>query len=307
MQNMYGFPGHHDGVAVFLGTSSGWPNDWHVYEVPQGARFLHIVCVGGAGGGGGGRSDVAGTNRSGGGGGGAGAINAALYPAWALPRRLYVQPGKGGSGGAGGVAPTNNGSQGGNGAASYVGIVQNTTSGNNVVMTSGYGIGGGGGSTTASVGGGNGGNAWGGGTQGQSTIGIHDYNNGGSGSAGSNGSGPVLTPSGVPCGGAGGGGCQTTQANVGGRMDPPSGLNQWPSASLGGTPGVSDGSGGVLHWSDQWGFYPLGGAGGAGSDTGTATNGGKGSWGCGGGGGGGGAQGGNGGVGGPGFVIITAW
>src|SRR6516162_7085298 len=96
-------------------------SDWQPYELPRGCSQVFIWALGGGGGGGGGLTGAAGTNRGGGSGGGSGALTRCLFPRWALPEMVYVQPGS--SVGTGG-ATSSNGLAGG---TTYVALVPNTS------------------------------------------------------------------------------------------------------------------------------------------------------------------------------------
>lgn len=278
-------------------------NNWQTWQKPRGCKMVHIFILGAGGGGAGGQTAALGNNRYGGGGGASGGVMQMLVPATYLPDTLYLFVARGGVGGN----PNGNGSIGG---ISYINVVPITAQGNFFIANyGGGGVGSGGGALT------------GGANYIQGTLyrflGIIDTTNTltpTQGVGGANGGTAAIGLSvtmGAPwSGGAGGGGCDTSNNSFAGGDIISSGFT---SNIIGGQNSGDSGQNGFYSLNSQ-GFssskYPLfftGGAGGAGNGTGVGGNGGNGGFGCGGGGGGGGITGGRGGNGGNALAIITWW
>jgi len=108
-------------IQYFSGPATTTLLQWQTWRKPRGARWIHMIGVGGGGGG----STGAQTGTTGGGaaGGSSGGQTTVMIPAMFLPDILYIQCGAGGAGSAGTVS----GSFGSTGTATYVTIepVQN--------------------------------------------------------------------------------------------------------------------------------------------------------------------------------------
>jgi len=117
MLDLFHIPSNTDSTKIFYANSGSW----QTWQKPRNAKFIQIVCLGGAGGGGGGRG-LTGTStvRGGGGGGASGGVTQGLFPAFLLPDILYIQPGVGGTGGPGGNQT--GGTTGTVGSATIVGL-----------------------------------------------------------------------------------------------------------------------------------------------------------------------------------------
>jgi hypothetical protein len=263
---------------------------WRVWTKPRGVSMVSIIAIGSGGGGGGGASAASGSTATGVTSGQGAPMSKMLWPAWALPDKLYVLSVSGGAGGGAGI----NGTDGG---ASLVAIYPDTTTGNLIITT---------------VNGGRGGLA---NNSAPSASPAADATNaplgqmaatqlfiaGADTAFGSTGTASSVTPS-IICSGGGGGGKTTGAGGAGGGYSAIAGtlLNAVP----GGTAQTgADASSGFIHAGIHYG-----GCGGGGNNLGTGGRGGNGvAWGAGGGGGGGGLTGGAGGDGGPGLVIIASW
>lgn len=297
-------------------------DQWQVWTKPPHAKFISIFAVGGGGGGGGGASNTASSVKTGGNGGASSACINMVYPAFALPSKLYVNIGRGGQGGIGASSSVaSNGSPGTDGELTYVSLT-NSTASSYLVAVSGN-------SMVSSLGSGG---QFNGTIPAASTAGTvaslfllfsaASYNT----RAGQ--AGGTSTTAGVPTAiassaspfsaGAGGGGTSTTTAFAGGANNALSthGLGEGIDLT-GGLAGGGAGQSGFysnpnLLSINRYRMFGAGGSGGGANNTGRGGNGGDGYYGCGGGGGGAGlvavgGGGGNGGKGGDGLVIITAW
>jgi hypothetical protein len=277
------------------------------WRKPSGISMVFIGCYGAGGGGGGGFTRTVAQNGGGGGGGASGAIYNDILPASLVPDELYITVGVGGQGGAAQTVGTS-------GGITYVEAYKD--GGANFVFARATGGGGGGGSVSAGVGGSAGTNAVSAvANQKLSTTGVFTSIAGQSGSAGGTTSGGIALTYGVATminGGAGGGGCNTSNvAGAGGQITgvPPS----IPTIS-GGAIGGNEGNVGLQRITLDV-LVSMGGSGGGGNGT-TASNSGNGGRGAngnigsGGGGGGTGTStgvGGAGGNGGDGMVIIVCY
>lgn len=275
-----------------------------VWNKPDGARMVAIYAWGAGGSGGAGFTRASGAGGGGGGGGG-GNIQRGIWPAFALPDRLFVRVGRGGIGPASGNGQT--------GGASLVALSNNTSPNLGLVIgnagtggtggnVGGAGAGGSGGTTTAvtgnplaslgSVNDSAGGAATAGG-------GI-----GGTGVAGVDSTALMSTAGGA--GGSGGGG--TNGADFKGGDCAGNGgdvlTDGWGQPLVhGGAAGSHDGESASWVCSPS-GLWIAGGAGGGSSNVGVGGAGGRGGVASGGGGGGAGTTGGKAGDGGDGVVII---
>lgn len=265
---------------------------WFPYQIPRGARLLHVFAMAGGGRGGNGHSRAAGSAGGGGAGGSSGAYGTGIFSCNLLPTTIYFRVGRGGR--TGSIA-------GGNTVLSM--LPEDTTQYN--IMRNGGGGGGGNGSGTA------GGTAGAQGTAASvgsnSVMGRFGFMNtsggasGGTGGAqtGANGSAVSIGTTGVSYGGAGGAGCTTTDFTGG----------AWNGDKLRPTlvGGASGGGRGADGYTQRIsGLYvSTGGSGGGSLNGGTGGAGGNGGPGCGGGGGGAGVTGGQGGDGGDGFIFIN--
>jgi hypothetical protein len=263
---------------------------WRVWTKPRGVSMVSIIAIGSGGGGGGGASAASGSTATGAAPGAGAPMAKMLWPAWALPDKLYVLSVSGGAGGAAGVG-------GSNGGASRVAIYPNTTAGNLIITTNSGGRGGLA-SGTSQV-------ALAGATATDAPLGqmaaTQLFVTGTATGAGSTGTTSSVTPV-IVCPGGGGGGKTTGAGGAG------AGYSAVASTLLNTVPGGTaetgaDASSGFIHAGIHYG-----GCGGGGNNLGTGGRGGNGvAWGAGGGGGGGGLTGGAGGDGGPGLVIIASW
>lgn len=268
---------------------------WRVWTKPRGVSMVSILAIGSGGGGGGGFTAASGSSAGGGGGAGSAPMSKYLFPAWALPDKLYVLAVSGGVGGSAGT-------QGTNGGPSIVAIYPDSTAAGNLVATTlnggvrgPAGISGtasaisaltGGSATSAPLG-----------QMAATQLFISGVGSGG----GTTGAPADLTPA-VPVRGCNGGGKAAGAGSAGGGYAAVTGTLL--IAIPGGTAETGeDASSGFVH-----GGIHYGGRGGGGNNLGVGGRGGDGvSWGAGGGGGGGGLTGGRGGDGGPGLVIIASW
>jgi len=275
-------------------------NNWQTWQKPRGCKMVHLFVLGSGGGGAGGQTAALGTTRYGGGGGSSGGVMQMLVPATYIPDTLYVFVARGGVGGN----PLGNGAGGG---ISYLNIAPITNQGNFFIANYGGGAVGSGGGGIATV------------NYIQSTLyrflGIIDtsntltpFTNGANG--GSAAVGLDITMNAPWTGGAGGGGCNTSNNSFAGGNILSSGFT---SNIVGGQNPGDNGQNGFYSLnlqgfsSSKYPFFFTGGAGGAGNGSGIGGKGGDGGFGCGGGGGGGGVTGGRGGNGGDALIIITCW
>jgi hypothetical protein len=249
---------------------------WQTWTKPRSAKFVWIMCIGGAAGGYGG-SNSAGFN--GGSGGGSGGVARALFQANVLPDTLFVQPGPGGAGGAGGGIPTT-------GSRSFVSIAPISTAALNIVCASGNAAAGFGTAETLLT------------TAGAGLISLGTFVAVAGVAAGANVT-PLSTTITCP-------GCQGGSSSAGATSGFSVLATTLSPLISGATTTSVNGGDGIWSWKPMFG---LGGAGGAGSTTGAVgSNGGDGAFGCGGGGGGSSsAGGGRGGKGGDGLVIIATF
>lgn len=280
------------------------------WQKPRGTSMVRIVCIGGGGGGGAGGPAGALGASGGGGGGGSGAQWIGLFPVWALPNTLYIQPGSCGLGGT-----TADGTAGG---VSRVMVGGTSTVVQEILITATAGGGGQVGRTTTGFNTGGAGGAAS--TIANATISSLAFNAGSlAGQDGTNagvafnGEDITLPTIGlVVTGGTAGGGLSTSFNNLGGSfIVPTSYFPAQPGGKYGGTTTASGGAGSngfkvpnLLYFYGGTGGAPSGRAGGNGG------RGGIGAYGCGGGGGGGTFTGGVravGGNGGAGIIIITSW
>jgi hypothetical protein len=304
-QDLYGLPDNADSQQVF--TYTGEAQHWNK---PRGVRMVFMTCIGPGGGGGGGFTGATSTERCGGSGGGGGAICSLLIPAMFLPDVLWACPGPGGIGGVAGSA------SGSSPFGSTVAVLPLNSAGLSTgqaqILTSGGG------------GGGNAGSASAGGTQGTGAaattfgavasnaiagLGVPSTYSGGNGAAGgANAAGGTLNQSNfLPwgCGGTGGGGCTSANADfAGGQLFA---LGSYPGFWTGAAGGLAAGGRGVDGFYQLKPLFAFGGTGGGSNAAGVGGAGGNGAPGCGGGGGGGGITGGPGGNGGSGLIAITCW
>ena len=106
-------------IQYFQGPATTTLLQWQTWKKPRGAKWIHMIGVGGAGGGSTGINT--GLTSGGGAGGTSGAQSVVMIPAMFVPDVLYIQAGAGGPGGAAsGVA-------GGAGTVTYVCIEPYTT------------------------------------------------------------------------------------------------------------------------------------------------------------------------------------
>jgi hypothetical protein len=276
-------------------------SDWQPYELPRGCSQVFIWTVGGGGGGGAGLTGATATGRGGGSGGGSGALTRCLFPRFALPDLIYIQPGSSVGTGATGQ------SAGSNGGNTYIASVISTNAFYLYVLANGGGAGqlglsGGAASTGAAgvvttaancqlISASN----W---------VSVAGVNGGAAGSGAGTGSGGGSTVWGSPginCGGAGGGSSGSSNAsNFGGGLN---GAGLMPSIGA-----AAIGTNGVMGPMFFKPFMSAGGTGGPGSGAGAGGTGGAGALGgSGGAGGGGGITGGAGGDGGNGLVLIVCF
>jgi len=82
-------------IQYFEGTSTATLTQWQVWKKPRGAKWIHLLGVGGGGGGGTGFTSGAG---GAGAGGSSGAQTSVMIPAMFVPDILYIQAGAGGPG-----------------------------------------------------------------------------------------------------------------------------------------------------------------------------------------------------------------
>lgn len=122
-------------------------------NVPKGAKWAHIVCVGAGGGGGSGRKGAAGSDRAGGGGGAAGGYSSVFYSLAGDLTALYVTVGAGGAGGTAVSATNTNGNNGTQGGTTCVSTGSGCGIGSSSVCVADGGLPGLGGTTTTGTGG----------------------------------------------------------------------------------------------------------------------------------------------------------
>jgi hypothetical protein len=195
-------------IQIFSGVgTTSWTK-------PTGAKYVHVLCIGGGGGGGSGTDTGAAPNHFGGGGGGGGGYSIiTLDAANVLSTETVIVA----SGGLGGASPTISGQIGNNGQ------IGGTSSFGNHIKAIGGG-GGGGGSTTAGAAG---------------TGGAGSTSTGGVGGAGvaQTTAGTPASPSFGPGGGGGGAGDNGSTNGTGGPGGgTPTFYNTTISGGLGGIP-----------------------------------------------------------------------
>lgn len=228
------------------------------YNIPAGAKYLRITCVGGGGGGGGGGSAAATQLQVGGGAGAAAASSTRLVEVGGATT-AEVTVGAGGEGGAGAAAGGHEGESGHEGAESRVKISGTTicrsqggAPGNGSAASSttivGGGVWGGGGMTTAAASAGQGG-----------PSGLSGGRDVAAGGGGGGGGGPATTTNG---GGGGGAGSET-----GGGAAGTSGASGTANGVVGGAAAANSGAGGGAGGGGAagTGAGAKGGAGGSGS------------------------------------------
>jgi hypothetical protein len=108
-------------IQYFEGTSRGSLTQWEVWKKPRGAKWIHMIGVGGGGGGGTGINTDAGNASGGGASGSSGGQSVVQIPAMLVPDVLYIQAGQGGAG------ATVSGGNGSPGTITYVCISPYTT------------------------------------------------------------------------------------------------------------------------------------------------------------------------------------
>ena len=304
-------------VAWFPGQGvSTDTTGWRVWNKPRGVSMVAMLLISSGGGGGGGDNGLfASATAWAGGGGGSSGISRYLFPAWALPDKLYVLSRAGGVGGRGGQGTATGSTQATNGTAgglSYVAVYPSTVAGN-LMGVSGAAAPGGALSGRGAATGGTAGTvaAITSAPLGQMAL-TQIFSAGLVGSTGSSTAGTSLTPSTslILPGPAGGGASSLSPPTVfnGG------GYNAVANTLLGPVSGgVLDSTGQASSGFISNGYY-YGGVGGGASKSATddAQSGGHGAvWGAGGGGGGATTtttlRAGNGGDCGPGLVIIASW
>ena len=301
-------------IQYFQGPATTTLVQWQTWKKPRGARWIHLLGVGGGGGGGAGINTT--TTSGSGAGGSSGGQTSVMIPAMFVPDTLYIQAGRGGLG------ATTSGGLGTAGIITYVCIAPFTTiapAGTLLLATGGTA-----GTVAATL------DTGGGAPAAVSAATIAGMCLAGRGffallagqvgvtGVGSGAPGTNLTPPTtglMVTGGAGGGGSSTTGFAGGNINVIPNmlGTDFFPVPISGGTAAVTStpaGTAGAGFISRNL-LFNFGGAGGGGATTtagGLASAGGDGAPGCGGGGGGGMtttnstiARGGNGG---PGFVYI---
>ena len=284
--------------------------DWQVWQKPNNAKMVSILCIGGGGGGGSGQARAGSSTGRGGGSGGSSAVSIGLFSSNSIPDTLFLQVGPGGAGGGRAAA----GSTGGAGSISYVSVEPNTTSAN-IFLQSGLAAAGGGGLGSVAGAAGIAGTAWNGSSI-LVELGFANRTIGQTGGTGSTaGTAPSITIGGrITTAGAPGAG-YSSAVNTGGSI---TGIEFIPTITGGGgninADGI-DGSSGFTSFNPNINtptripIFFTGGAGGGASNNNNGGAGGNASYGCGGGGGGCGvtSQAGAGGRGGDGLIIITCY
>ena len=106
-------------IQYFQGPATTTLVQWQVWKKPRGARWIHLLGVGGGGGGGAGINTT--TTSGAGAGGSSGGQTTVMIPAMFVPDTLYVQAGRGGAG------ATTSGGLGTAGIITYVCIAPYTT------------------------------------------------------------------------------------------------------------------------------------------------------------------------------------
>lgn len=263
------------------------------YVKPSWAKRVHIYMISDGGGGGSGRRGAAGTVRCGGGGGASGCVSWTEFDAADLADGIAITVGQGGAGGAAATVDNANGSAGSAGTGCSFGTYLYAPGGN-----------GGGGGTNSGGGAG-------------TAVGVTSrfqqigFAGGAASNTGGTGSASAVSNTGVPTGGAAGGGIQATDVRASGGSGGSISVSIVSISTAGGSLG-SAGSAGSNGNSGAWIFgitLGTGGGGGAGNNLAAAGNGGNGgNYGAGGGGGGASLNGfdsGAGGNGAPGVVVVV--
>ena len=106
-------------IQYFQGSSTVTLRQWQTWRKPRGARWIHLLGVGGGGGGGAGINTT--TTSGSGAGGSSGGQTSVMIPAMFVPDTLYIQAG------AGGAGATTSGGLGTAGIITYVCIAPYTT------------------------------------------------------------------------------------------------------------------------------------------------------------------------------------
>lgn len=106
-------------IQYFQGPATTTLVQWQTWRKPRGARWIHLLGVGGGGGGGAGINTI--TTSGSGAGGSSGGQTSVMIPAMFVPDTLYIQAGRGGAG------ATTSGGLGTAGIITYVCIAPYTT------------------------------------------------------------------------------------------------------------------------------------------------------------------------------------
>jgi len=274
MLDLSHIPNNQQDIKIYYGGGGAW----QTWQKPRKCNYVYIICIGG---GAGGSSPFGGTYTNG---GGAGAVTRALFNASLLSDSLYVQVGLGGAGAIGTTTVVS----GGSGTRSFVSLLPNNTTAQNIIMASGNIAASSSAGETVLT------------STGATFINLSNFAST-QGIAQPNSDVTPLTSQ-ITCPGSWQNGL-TTAAGGSILATSISPLIQGGSAVTVGNGG--DGANGIMSWKP---FYSLGGAGGGGSTVGFGGIGGNGGIGSGGGNGGAGVLGGgNGGKGGDGLVIIISF
>jgi hypothetical protein len=83
-------------IQYFEGSATASQTQWQTWRKPRGARWIHLLGVGGGGGGGTGINTT--TTSGAGAGGSSGGQTTVMIPAMFVPDTLYIQAGRGGAG-----------------------------------------------------------------------------------------------------------------------------------------------------------------------------------------------------------------
>jgi len=273
MLDLSHIPNNQQDIKIYYGDGGAW----QTWQKPRKCNYVWIMCIGG---GAGGSSSFGGTSTPG---GGSGAVTRALFNASLLSDSLYVQVGLGGAGAIG----SNTAAQGSIGARSFISLLPNNTTAQNIIMASGNVAASNVGETVLT-------------SAGATFVTLSNFIS----TQGVTQPTSDVTPltSQITCPGSWQNG-QTTAAGGSILATSISPLIQGGSAVIVGNGG--NGENGIMSWNP---FYSLGGAGGGGSTVGVGGKGGDGGIGSGGGSGGAGLLGGgNGGKGGDGLVVIISF
>lgn len=318
-------------VWTFVGLSSSaggiLPAPNFPFHIPRTINYVKITCIQAGAGGGGGGVAAASTAAAGGGGGASGCVTSLTINANYLPSTIWCSPATSSPPGTGQVQGGAAATAGSNGFHSYVTICPQSTTGSEIIITSGTSNANGGGAASANTAGiaGTAGTASTATSANLMNAGVWTSLAGMAGTIGGTGTTPSSggtaqwgsSPGNPFCsGGAGGGGVNAgTTVAAGGTCN---GLptQSKTGSSLTFTPASSAGTNGIdgLGWGQVFWlpYTSMGGTGGTGN-TSAGTGGQGGGGGVGSGGGGGGASngtsshGGAGGTGGPGAIIIVCW